>query len=237
MVDTRTSPRSSQLVLTSDGQVIGPSGRPLKLSPGTGGYLRVSYRHDDGRKTTATVHVLVCEAFHGPRPNGMVARHRNGNKLDNRPANVCWGTPRENYDDRDAHGGTARGERQGLSKLTEADIPQIRALLRQGRTQREVAERFGVSDVTVSAVARGRTWSHVPDENDAPAYRAGLKGARGENNGNARLTSQQVQEIRRFLADRVPQRAIASRYGVSQGLISKIKRGSSWTHYVDSKSK
>lgn len=49
--------------------------------------------------------------------------------------------------------------------------------------------------------------------------------AKGEKNGNSRLTANQVDAIR---SDQRPQRTIASQFGVSQALISKIKRGEMW---------
>jgi hypothetical protein len=43
------------------------------------------------------VHVLVLEAFAGPRPPRMVTRHLNDVKNDNRwPENLAWGTSQEN---------------------------------------------------------------------------------------------------------------------------------------------
>jgi hypothetical protein len=43
------------------------------------------------------VHRLVCEAFHGPAPEGKnVVIHENENALDNRPENIRWGTQKEN---------------------------------------------------------------------------------------------------------------------------------------------
>lgn len=43
------------------------------------------------------VHRLICEAFHGPAPDGMgVVIHINEDALDNRPENIKWGTQREN---------------------------------------------------------------------------------------------------------------------------------------------
>ncbi len=48
---------------------------------------------------------------------------------------------------------------------------------------------------------------------------------RGEKNGNSKLTKNQVDEI---LGLNMPQRKIAKIFGVSQALISKIKRKEMW---------
>lgn len=52
----------------------------------------------------SAVHVLVCEAWHGPRPAGAVTRHLNGDSLDNQPVNLTWGTQAENMRDMVVHG-------------------------------------------------------------------------------------------------------------------------------------
>lgn len=50
---------------------------------------------------------------------------------------------------------------------------------------------------------------------------------RGERQGSAKLTDDQVQSIR---LDNRLQRVIAAEHGVSQAHVSKIKRGETWSH-------
>ena len=46
---------------------------------------------------TMKVHRLVCEAFHGPAPDGMgVVIHIDEDATNNNAANLRWGTQREN---------------------------------------------------------------------------------------------------------------------------------------------
>ena len=51
------------------------------------------------------VHILVLETFVGPRPLGHVARHLNDVPDDNRLENLCWGSYKDNADDRRKNGG------------------------------------------------------------------------------------------------------------------------------------
>lgn len=46
---------------------------------------------------TYKIHRLVCEAFHGPQPDGKpVVMHIDENSANNRPENLKWATQKEN---------------------------------------------------------------------------------------------------------------------------------------------
>lgn len=63
-------------------------------------------------KKDVTVHRLVCEAFHGPAPEGKpLACHANGVKTDNRSENLYWGSYQDNQLDTIKHGKNPRVNR------------------------------------------------------------------------------------------------------------------------------
>lgn len=101
------------------------------------------------------VHRLVCERAYGPPPEAQDAAHSCGVKLCVNPRHLRWATRSENEADKERHGTKARGERSGRAKLTAADVAFIRAA---SGTNREIARRFGISDVQVSAIRRGKSW-------------------------------------------------------------------------------
>jgi NUMOD4 motif. len=68
-----------------------------------GGYWYVTL-HRDGKQFSRKVHQIVCEAFHGSRPDGAVTRHLDGNPTNNVPSNLAWGTYTQNQLDTVAHG-------------------------------------------------------------------------------------------------------------------------------------
>jgi len=47
---------------------------------------------------------MVAEAWHGSRPPGLHARHRDGDKLNNRADNLTWDTISANNLDKVEHG-------------------------------------------------------------------------------------------------------------------------------------
>lgn len=114
----------TRTVTWSDGRVRECPSIVLSHTRGPG-YAKVQlYRNKSGR--IHRVHVLVCEAFHGARPEGMVCCHSDGNKSNNHSDNVRWDTPRANTADAIAHGHVQRGERHHRAKLTQAQVDEIR---------------------------------------------------------------------------------------------------------------
>lgn len=132
-----------------------PIPEPRLLSPGTvKGYKHIKL----GRSRQTKVHILVLEAFVGPRPDGMVCRHLDGNPLNNRLSNLRWGTPEENYADRHRHGTHNTGSRNGRAKVDEWAVLAIKERLKAGEKQAVIATDFGISCGIVAHISAGRTW-------------------------------------------------------------------------------
>ena len=123
------------------------------------GYPALKFWNSDGTRTTAYVHLLVLEAFVGPRPEGLQARHDDGNPFNSMICNLRWGTVGENAADRMRHGTSLRGDKNPQMKLTEADIAQIRAELAAGGPkgfQARISEKWGVSPGYVTMLKQGK---------------------------------------------------------------------------------
>lgn len=112
----------------------------------------------DGRRCTKTVHSIVCEAFHGPRPPGHDVAHYDGDGKNNRADNLRWATKVENFDDMLRHGRRNKGERHGLSRLTDA---QAREILESDEKATVIAARMNVNAQAVRRIRRGETWAHL----------------------------------------------------------------------------
>lgn len=122
-------------------------------------YARISLRCVERGKTTMLVHRLVAAAFLGESTPGMEVNHRNGDKTDNRAANLEWVDHATNIQHAHANGlmNPRAGANHHRSKLTAADAREIRRLYPhvKGPT---LAKRFGVQVMTIYAVLKGRTW-------------------------------------------------------------------------------
>jgi hypothetical protein len=118
----------------------------------------------EGKRRTEMVHILVARAFlAAPTFVGAEVNHRNGDKTDPAHTNLEWTTSSGNtlhaYEEGLAD---AKGECNGQSKLTEAQVLTIRANVRGVRGEiSRIARESGVSSTTIRDVIRRRTWNHI----------------------------------------------------------------------------
>ena len=124
------------------------------------GYRAISIPKGDGSYRRVYIHRGVCETFNGPCPEGMECRHLNGDMFDNRPENLCWGTPDDNTQDKKLHGTVAKGEKNGGAKLTREKVNELRQVRAElGLTYKALAAMFGVTTMTAFRAAKGDTWN------------------------------------------------------------------------------
>ena len=124
----------------------------------TNGYRRAVLCHD-GRRESIMLHYMVLVAFHGPRPDGFVSRHLDGDKDNNRPDNLAWGTPSQNQQDRKRHGTfdiRPRGEDHRNARLTETDVRALRVSRESCST---LAAQFGVGVATIWRARNKVSWA------------------------------------------------------------------------------
>lgn len=126
---------------------------PVVLSGTMNGRYRRFCISVNGRMSYKFAHHVVAEAFHGHRPTGMWVLHRNGDTTDNRADNLYWGTPKQNAEDREAHGNTLFGARNPKAKLSDEQVASIRErYARGGSRQADLAAEYGVTQAHISLV-------------------------------------------------------------------------------------
>lgn len=125
------------------------------------GYAQILL-YQGGKRRRFGVHQLVALAFLGPKPSPQhEVAHLDGQRLNNHVSNLAWLLHSENERHKDLHGTRLRGSQIHGAKLTEAQVVLIRQALAVGIRQCALAQTYGVSDSTVSLIARGKTWRHV----------------------------------------------------------------------------
>lgn len=114
------------------------------------GYRRVGL-YKNQRVATRPVHILVAEAFIGPRIAGIEVNHKDGVVSNNKLSNLEYVTPEENRQHA-IEMGLYRKNRP--MKLTDADVERIRRDA-QSMPQTALAARHGVSVSHVRQIVFG----------------------------------------------------------------------------------
>lgn len=135
--------------------------RRRKMLMGGGNEYCHVFLHKDDTKKYISIHVLVLEAFVGPRAEGMVACHNDGNCFNNKASNLRWDTRSNNNKDKAGHGTVAVGEKHSQSKLTDNEVRDVKARLRNGEMHKDIAERYGVSRGAITQINLGNNWGHI----------------------------------------------------------------------------
>lgn len=120
-------------------------------------YPQVTLSRLDGIRSVLLVHAIVLEAFVGPCPPGMECRHLDGIPMNVALWNLCWGTRKQNADDRAKHGKT-RGEKHYRAVLTEALVTEAKLRRANGESFTSIAADMNVSRQTISDAIRGINW-------------------------------------------------------------------------------
>lgn len=130
-------------------------GALLRPAPNRTGHQKVRLCWE-GVVNDFLLHRLVLEAFVGPCPEGMICCHGPNGVLDNSVENLCWGTKSKNAGEDKLRDGTDnRGSKHAMARLTEEQVIEIFA---DGRTYQKIADTYGVSKPTITAIKTGRNW-------------------------------------------------------------------------------
>ena len=125
------------------------------------GYGKIS-KLINGKTASLRVHRAVYELYFGLLDPSINVLH----SCDIPPCcnirHLFPGSQQDNIKDKVTKDRQAKGERNGRAKLSEIDVMKIKHFLRRGKIQHDIATRFNVSEVTISAIKFGRLWKHVP---------------------------------------------------------------------------
>lgn len=119
------------------------------------GYGQLGHMHK-----VLKAHRVSFYLHNGHWPKGIVM-HACDNKLCVNPSHLSDGTTQENTQQAVERGLTARGSKQGSSKLTEAEVATIKQRIRSGDKDMSIAHDYGVSRECIQMIRAGRNWKHV----------------------------------------------------------------------------
>jgi hypothetical protein len=159
-----------------------------------------------GANNAIRPHRIMCEHRNGPPPSpAHQAAHScgNGHLGCVNPWHLDWKTPSENQLERYQQSGLAP-----RAKLTPAQVDEIRALKGRARTV-DIAHQFGVSEANIRQIQSGKTWF-------------------AESQRRRPFTADEIMLIRATPQAEKNARQFAAEFGVSMGIIHRIRAGRSY---------
>lgn len=126
------------------------------------------YAHFRFRGKPRAAHRVSYLALKGPIPDVLVVCHRCDVRNCVNPGHLWLGTHKDNVNDMVVKGRAAdgsqvpRGEDSCNAKITEAQVHEIRRLYQNGvMSQRRLGEKFGLQQMQVSRILKGKRWAHL----------------------------------------------------------------------------
>jgi hypothetical protein len=156
--------------VSAAGQVRRTRGR-LVLSPRPHrGYFRVDLRLPSGRVVHRKVHLLVLEAFVGPRPS---SRHHGAHFPDPDPTNnnvknLRWALPTENELHKLVHGTRPRGGSRSATRPAIV-VAAIQLAARAGQSFTAIGLQYGLHRSSVARIVRGQRRANTRLATQEPA--------------------------------------------------------------------
>lgn len=133
----------------------------------TGAVMSTGYGAIRVDGTTVLAHRLAFELQIGPVPPELVVRHLCHTKLCCNGDHLAIGTDKDNSADSCADGLQPREFERPQTKLSDAEVREIRATYtRGGILQRELADRYGVTQQSISRIVlrSGRGGRQLADD-------------------------------------------------------------------------
>jgi hypothetical protein len=126
----------------------------------TSGYKYVYF----GSTPLSKLHRVIAELFVPNPERKPLVNHKNGDKADNRAANLEWVTHSENS----LHASRVLGycgERRPKAILSEVNVREIIGLLAEGISPYSISLRyrskFPVNERTIRSIRDGKNWRHI----------------------------------------------------------------------------
>lgn len=149
----RRSLKSTAITCTKPGRVL-----RLQKAPSNKNCGHYSLRKG-GRTFNIRAGNIVLITFCKPKPSKRhECCHKNDDANNNHYTNLYWGTRKQNMRDAIKNGRTTKGSKNTSAKLTEIQVAEIK---KSTDKSNKLAQRFLVSEATISRIKANKIWRHV----------------------------------------------------------------------------
>ncbi len=126
------------------------------------GYLVVQLWINGKPKMKLVSQLVALAWLENPHNYPQVNHIKGKEKYNNHVSNLEWCSNQQNMTHAKEHGLTAKGDKNGMTKITEAIVIEIFRLYHVEKwTQQRIANHFGIDRTNVGKILRREAWSHV----------------------------------------------------------------------------
>lgn len=124
-----------------------------------GGYGRLTFNYK-----VITAHRLSLYVHNGYWPKN--ALHRCDHKICVNPDHLYDGTAKENARDAVERGLLPKGDRVSTSKLSAAQVVEIKSRIARGERNKDIAPDYTVTVDAISLIRHGKNWKHIDPQQE-----------------------------------------------------------------------
>lgn len=149
---------STKYLISEDGYVLNEkTKRILKQQDNGNGYKKITMTIQ-GIQIQKYLHRLVAENYINNPKNKKQVNHKNGDKSDNRSANLEWVSNSENQIHAHKNGLKKNGNNLWNGKFSKEDLDKIKELDKSGVKRYLIAEKMNCSKSTISDILNGKRY-------------------------------------------------------------------------------
>lgn len=195
------------------------------------GAKRLEYGAIGYKGRTIGAHRLSYILHNGEIPEGAYICHKCHNRSCVNPDHIYAGDHQDNVQDAIENGDywSPSGVDAYHSKFTDAEVRKIREEYADGETVSTLTDKYDSSMGTISRIVTGKTYPDAGGPTDVDTHDRMAR--RGSDANSAKLTADEVREIRRMYAERdLTMAEVGEEFGVSSTTVCDIVNRKIWQH-------
>lgn len=198
------------------------SPRVLKIGYDHDGYRGVSL-YKDKKPKRFKVATLVAITFIGPRPDGLVVCHKNGNCSDDRLENLEYKTQKENILDKFIHKTIPLGEKHSQSQVSNEQAIEIYC---SNESHKAISKRMNIGYNIVLRIRSGETRKHLTKNLIKGSFPIRDFSHLSTQNKWRGVNEEMIIEI---YTSNLPNVIIAQKFNIGKQTVENIRKEKTWT--------
>lgn len=186
-------------------------------------YLKSTMTNGYEMSSLGLLHRIIVETFIGEIPKDREVNHIDHIKTNNRLDNLEIVTRSENQKKAYLTGKSIakKGVENSQTQLTNSDVINMYSMIKNGKTNLEIGEKYHLHDKYVSLIRHGKRWAHLwVDYFHEPALMSP-----GNNLYDLETMFKILDEV---ILNKSNNREIAERYNIDTSVISRLRAKKTW---------